>query len=112
MQKYTTVIQEVVDRGKYRYGLLKIKSSDLLPLIGKKVHVIVLSEGKETSVPKSEDVGTDVCAEFTELENELELLAENYVYSARNRREQSRRNGEVEKIKQILGRMRRRLGCV
>lgn len=43
--RFTVIVHESKRcGGRYRYGLIKIENSDLLPYVGKKVQVIIVPE--------------------------------------------------------------------
>ena len=110
MLKYTEVVREVVDRGRYRYGLVKVKTSDLVPLIGKKVHVLIIPEGEEPSTQKEHDACIDICVFIEELDSRLEYLFEEleqtWVNATKSSREKARRRDKIQEIRMYLAKVR------
>ena len=74
MLKYTITVRESTHRGKYRYGILKIETSDLLHLAGQKVHVLVLQEEEYRQLMDTlQGVGDkEICSDLDELEETIE----------------------------------------
>ncbi len=76
MLGFTLTVQEARYRDRYRYGMVKVVSSDLSHLVGQKVHVLVLQEEEYRQLMDTlqGESNKDLCSELEELEEMLEDL--------------------------------------
>ncbi len=76
MLDFTLMVQEARYRDRYRYGMIKVVSSDLAHLVGQKVHVLILQEEEYRQLMDTlqGESNKDLCSELEELEEMLEDL--------------------------------------
>ncbi len=113
MHEFTTTVRESRRQGRYRYGIINIETSDLLHLVGQKVHVLVLQEEEYRQLMdtlQGED-NKEICMELESFEQKLEEVLDNYVNTAKSTREQTLRRREIQELKRRLEDLSRRLRC-